>query len=309
MINKRPFKLEVYSTFGQFQLLVDTSASVAVRLADMKKFEIIGESNNILYVNIPNLKGKTAIIHDENFGILSQIDIQSMHYFQGPSFYPVYQKNIVYFDSPKNASTSIVSEIYNYFWKTPDQPIVTGEKEWFEIWIKLNKMKSFLLKKEDYAITKSFFSNWKKFTVYEDPIKRFLSAVNDKISGHVGIASTIPCPKLNDDISKFLDKMILAVQMQTLNSCGYDQHIVPLSLYLKDFMDDITDFVWLKDVDDFMLENMNIKPKHYHVLKEKKITSEMLTEKQLSRLKELYKDDYQIQEKYRDKFYTPKLNY
>ena len=32
----------------------------------------------------------------------------------------------------------------------------------------------------------------------------------------------------------------------------------------------------------------------------------MLTEKQISRLKELYKEDYELPERYKDKFYVPK---
>lgn len=306
MNDKRQFKLEVYSTLGEFQLLVDTFAGRLIRLPDMKELEVVGEEGNVLYVIIPGLRGKTALIHDNRFGVLSQIDIKTMHYFQSPYFYPVKKHKIVYFDSPKNASTSIASEFYNYFWRKFYQPRVTGKKNWYEIWSKSENLGSVWLKKEDYVMQKEYFAGWKKFTVYDDPIKRFLRVLNDKINGHIGIASIVQYNPKEDDISDFVDKMILAVQMQTLNSYCFDQHIVPLSLYLRDFIDEITDFVWLKDLDSFMLENLKIKPKHYHVTKNKKITYDMLTEKQISRLKELYKEDYELPERYKDKFYVPK---
>ena len=136
MNDKRQFKLEVYSTLGEFQLLVDTFAGRLIRLPDMKELEVVGEEGNVLYVIIPGLRGKTALIHDNRFGVLSQIDIKTMHYFQSPYFYPVKKHKIVYFDSPKNASTSIASEFYNYFWRKFYQPRVTCKKNLYEIWSK-----------------------------------------------------------------------------------------------------------------------------------------------------------------------------
>lgn len=303
MDNTAQFNLEVYSVIGVLQLYVDTFAGIIRDKQNNVVIKIISSEKNVIYIQLPNCKYAAALIHNYKYGCLSFINRRSMHYFKDVFILKMEKYQTLYFEISKNACTAIATEIYNHCKRKFFSPKITKKNKWDDIWTKPIFLDGILIQKKDYIHKKNIYSSYKKFLVYDDPIKRFLRAANDKLNGHICIASIIPDENVSN-YSEFVDKMILATQMQTLNTTYFDQHLVPISLYVKEFLDEITDFVMLKDLNSFMKEKFNINQQRLHQTDKKKlITADMLSDEQILKLKEIYAEDYNLPIKYKEKFY------
>ena len=269
-------------------LYCDESQIDIIEKIDERTFKI--SINGVLY----------GFVHDEKYCAYDLWQKNYLYYTQPVRFIRMPKYNSLFCDIAKNACTTVVSEIYNncfkYFW---EQKIKTNQL----IWEKHKYHKRYhkiIYSIENYFNEKKSFNT--KFFIYDDPLKRFIRALNDKYIGHRWIISNLTEPydtKCQDYISKF----ILLTRLNLLNKDSWDQHIVPISILLDGLIPEFTDIVEIKDLEKFMVEKFKIKPKRYHVSDKRIITQDLLTQQHINDIKNIYKEDYEIPVKYADKFY------
>lgn len=272
-----------------------------------RKYAHIDSQNDAIYdLTVLNTNKKIKFTHDSRFCI-SSIEVGFMSFKRGHYLWWMPNLNAVFAEVSKNACSSVLANIINLSQKPGDE--IDENSSNAKIWSYINKPSH---RKIVRTIGRATLHNVLKkkgslFLVYDDPVDRFLRAVNDKLLGHTGIASIIVTPKNFDakSLSNFIDKMILLTRIDLTNKYGWDQHLAPITTgFPADVISRVTDFVYLRDLDRFMLEKFKIKQGHFHVTKKKKpFTRDMLTERQLMEIKKLYKKDYEIPKKYSERFF------
>lgn len=297
-------------------LLIDRGFSVKVRidfknmtftrLQDKLSAKIERVDGNVFYLAGINPEIKNAVAFDDKFAIIAKVDAHNLVYAQPMGIWTMPKHKTIFFEVAKNACTSIVSEIYRSNWKKWWSPDVTEE---FTVWNAMNWKNSYfkhrmMLSVTEYAEKKEQYKDHMKFLVYDEPLKRFIRMLNNKYIKHHTIASSVQ-PPYDKNINDYVDKVILATQLDVLNSHFWDQHLAPITLNGKDFLDDITYFVHLKDLNSFMKDKFDIEMNRYNAmpLSKKVVTEEILLPRQIEKIKEIYKEDYALTKKYQDKFY------
>lgn len=263
---------------------------------------IIEKYNDYLY-KIDVNKNLLCFIHD---GKYSACDFwgnnKLFHHNSDMGFWKIPPFNALFSEVSKNACSTVVSEIYNNYFRSETDYII-DTKDW--VWDFLFKhpqirtqmnlsVNEFLAdKSKDYNII---------FMVYDNPVNRFVRMLNNKYTSQNFILSSL-MPPYDTDLKEFIDKSILLAKLNSMNIYKWDQHVVPISTYHKNILEHITDFVDIKNLDIFMEEKFNISPKHFYVSKDRIITKELLTSKQILEIEDLYKEDLQIPKKFGSKFY------
>lgn len=287
---------------------IDFQRNIVVRLQDLQYAKIKGIKNNIIYVE-GSSQQQSVIIFDDKFAVCGTIDKRNLFYNQPMNVWIGHKSKLIYYEVAKNACTSIASCIYSSNWKTLFSPKITDK---VSVWDCLSK-NNHALKIKHLFINPVYRNNihkyphYTKFLVYDDPVDRFIRMLNNKHINHHSIASMI-MPPYSNDIHEFIDMCILVTQLNVLNTHAWDQHLVPITQNGAMYINDVTDFVYLKDVSVFLKEKFNLTlGRHNAMPKEKKLISrEVLLPYQLEKIQEIYKDDYQIPIKYKDKFFSPK---
>lgn len=244
-----------------------------------------------------------GFVHDEKYCAYDFWQSNLLDYHTNAWFIKIPKHDSLFCDISKNACTTIISEIYNnYYLKSGEKAISTDEFAW--------KNLSFLncfMDKMKYE-TDKYFSKKKKFStiffIYDDPIKRFVRVLNYKYNNtnENRVLSSLAEP-YDDVLQDYISKFILLTRLNLLNVSAWDQHIVPISLWTKNIISEITDIVLIEDIQKFMIEKFDITPKRYNVSNKKTITQNILTQKHLSDIKTIYKEDFEIPIKYADKIY------
>ena len=249
-----------------------------------------------------------TFVHDNKYCALGTWQNAAMQYhYNHLGLCKIPKNNSLFAEVSKNACTTIITEIYNHFFKSEYEENITADKGL--IW----QYKPFHIKRYRYMTlplnifleqmqTPDKFKYNTIFLIYDDPLKRFVRALNDKYIQHHEILSYLT-PPYDKNIEDYIDKAILLTRLDLLNSNKWDQHIVPITTYHKNILPYVTDIVFLKDLDRFMKERFNINPTQHNVSKEKIITIKNLNNKQIETLKKIYQDDYTIPEVYSDKIY------
>lgn len=265
------------------------------------------KENNIIYISDTNSDfsasvlffNKSALLWERNKPVLTH------HYdLSGSAVYKIPNFKTLFFKVPKNACSTVVSECYNRFYKKWYEPKCSTSQWIFkDVFPKINYRSEFEIIKQEYALTSDEYKTWKKFLVYDEPVKRFVRLLNHKyMQPDINIASIVT-PQEN--IQQYIDEMILTAQADNLNSRYHDTHLTSISNIWGDFLDEIDIFVNLKDLDNFIREEFNFYPKRFLETKGKKpILQSDLTEKQLAQIKTIFEKDYKIPQIYNDKFYT-----
>ena len=288
-----------------YDIKIDFDSGVVIRLQDKKMAPIMHLQDNVIYTDE---KRKSAIVFDEKFALSGDIDEGNLVYAQPMSIWHMPKNKALFFEVAKNACTSVLSRIYETNWQRWWSPRISAKNLIWPITLKYKgyyKHKMLITKTEYYQRVDEF-AEYTKFLIYDDPLKRFLRMANNKYISLDVIASNIQ-PPYGKNPNDYIDKLLLAIKLDTLNSYFWDQHIVPITLSGKDYLEDLTDICYLKDLDSFMLEKFGMTLKRYNVMpSEKKIfTVESLLPRQIERIKELYKEDYELPQKYKEKFYKP----
>ncbi len=303
-----PCKKEVILFVGSksFEILIDFDENKIYKSDGSKLFNIAKVDNNIIYLEKHSLGNNLVLAFDNKFAFLSTLDSPYLVFFQPMSIWEMPTHKALFFEVAKNACTSVLTNIYLSEWKQPWSPSVTSD---FSIWDVLFWQNHYfrtkmLVTKQDYLMNCEKFSHYIKFLVYDDPVKRFLRMANNKYIEHHEIASSLKFP-YDKNISDFIDKLLLIIQLDCLNTKSWDQHLAPISLIGKSYLDDITDFVYLSDLDSFFLKKFNIHlPRLNAMPSDKKYINEnSLQTYQLVKIKEIYSADYLIPIKYEDKFF------
>jgi len=274
-----------------------TEDSVSIKGYNATLVKHLDEKTSIIHIN-----GKDfLLVHDGNLCAFYLFrDFKNEYNYHHLGLWKIPVNNSLFAEVSKNACSTIVSEIYNKFYSTGAKKY-TPNGEW--IWPTLTKEER---SKMNLDIYRFLFGNKSEygtiFFIYDDPIKRFIRAINDKYIKHHRILSYLK-PPYDENIETFIDKCILLTRLNIFNYSTWDQHIVPIHKYHKDIMPFVTDIVNLKDLTPFMKEKFDIEPQRYYVSKEHVITYDNLNEKQINMLKYIYQQDYLIPTQYADKFY------
>lgn len=270
-----------------------------------RKYAHIDSQNDDIYdLTVLNTNKKIKFTHDSRFCI-SSIEIGFMSFKRGHYLWWMPNLNAVFAEVSKNACSSVLTTIIKRFSKSDNK--IDENSPHVSLWSYISSSRRANVVQ---VIGRSTFHKGLHntiFLVYDDPVDRFLRAVNDKLLGHNAVASILVSPKNFDkkSLSDFMDKMILVTRIDLTNKYGWDQHLAPITTgFPADVISRVTDFVYLRDLDRFMLEKFKIKQGHFHVTKKKKpFTRDMLTERQLMEIKKLYKKDYEIPKKYSERFF------
>lgn len=291
--------------------LINTDKKISI---DFNKNQVIDEDTkfvsfiskidkNVIY--LAEKQDFQAIILTQNSTcILWEIDnltLEQQYDLSGSAIYKIPKYKTLFFKVPKNACSTVVSELYNHFYKKWNSPkCTTADWIFLDIFPKINYKQDFEIIKQEYI--KEEYKDWEKFIVYDDPLKRFLRILNHKYLKKLNFASIVTP---DDNIEKYIDEMILTAQADCINSKFHDTHLTSISKIWGEFFDDITYFVNLEDLDAFLYGKFKIKAKRYLVTKEQKpITQETLTTQQIELIKDIYAPDYEIPIKYKNKFYN-----
>lgn len=267
---------------------------------------IIKRENNVLYISDKSSDFLASILIFNQSALLWEQDKPILAHqfdFSGSAIYKIPQHKTLFFKIPKNACSTIVSECYNRFYKKWYEPKCTTEQWIFrDILPKINYRNNFEIIKQEYEFIKDEYKDWKKFLVFDDPLKRFLRLLNHKyMQPDVNIASII---KPQHNIERYIDEMILIAQADNLNTRYHDTHLTSIVNIWEEFLDEIDAFVNLQDLDNFIKDQFNFYPKRFLETKNKKPISQAdLTEKQLEQVKIIFEKDYEIPKIYKEKFY------
>lgn len=149
------------------------------------------------------------------------------------------------------------------------------------------------------------------FAIYRDPVERFISAyINMKNGGmlytYMLIKSYNGCNTFND----FLNYAKYEINMYGKNYYDYiDEHLRPQSFYYN--YNDIDYLVKIEDLDNFLFNVLgnDIYNKYYKEKQnvcniDKSIFYKEITDENIKDIKILYKDDYLLLEKYKDKLWN-----
>ena len=289
-------------------ITIDIANMSLIRDSDKKAARILGVRGNVLYVagKTPNVQN--VVVFDEKYAVAGAINSRNIFYNQPLGIWRADKSKAIYFEIAKNACSSVVSGLYKHNWKTWWSPSVTRKRSIWDVtlWHKGYFRKKYLIPTVDYEHVKNQFESYTRFLVYDDPLKRFMRALNNKYISHHTIASMVR-PPYDKDVSDFVDKVILVTQLDCLNTNAWDQHLAPITLNAAHYLPQITDFVHLKDLDNFMQEKFKIKLERHNAMpQDKKVVFEdMLLPYQIERIKKIYAKDYEIPVKYSDKFYSP----
>lgn len=298
-------KLKLVENGKLIDIAVDFGNNVMIRESDRMLAKINSVKGNVIKVAGRAANEEYVIVFDDKFALMGRIDFQNMYYHQPLGIWVAPKSQVIYFEIAKNACTSITTALYESNWKKWWTPRITERRS---IWDVTTWNKSYLYKKYNiggrYWGEKNKYEDYRKIMIYDDPVKRFIRALNNKYINHHTIASNIR-PPYDKNIHDFIDKVILATQLDCLNNSRWDQHLAPITLNAASYLDEITDFCHLSDLDEFMFEKFNIRVRRHNSMpKEKKrITEEVFLPYQLERIKQIYAQDYKIPVIYKDKFY------
>lgn len=267
----------------------DTQINILKKISE-KTFKI--SINGILY----------GFVHDGKYCAYDLWQKNYLVYNQEAWFIKMPKYNSLFCDISKNACTTVTSEIYNncfrYFW---ERKVKTSEFIWHK-----NKFNQ-RFHKIKYETNNYFNENksWNTiFFIYDDPIKRFVRVLNYKYckGNNNEILSSINEP-FDTNLQIFISKFILLTRLNLLNEKTFDQHIAPISTWIKDIENEFTDVVEIENLEKFMFDKFRIKPKRYNVSMKRLITISDLTQEHINDIKNIYKEDYQIPIKFADKLY------
>lgn len=300
-------KVKLIDNGKYLDIEIDFNRHVVTRLQDLKVAKIINVENNVIYVESLHPDSKSVIVFDDKFAVCGTINKRNLFYNQPMNVWIGHKSKLIYYEVAKNACTSIVSSLYNSNWKTLFSPRISKKRN---VWSCLSanghaiKIK-YLFINPVYRNNIDKYKDYTKFLVYDDPVDRFIRMLNNKYINHHAIASMIMPPY--KDVQDFIDQCILVTQLNVLNSYEWDQHLVPITKSCAMYINDVEEFVYLKDIAVYMKEKFGLKlGRHNAMPKEKKvICRETLQPYQLEKIKEIYKSDYQIPLIYKDKFYQP----
>lgn len=148
------------------------------------------------------------------------------------------------------------------------------------------------------------------FTIYRDPVERFLSAyINMKKGGMKYTNYIIQQFNGNKTFDDFLDYAKYEfINIDKDHYYDFDEHFRPQSFYYN--YDDIDYLVKIEDLDSFLQKYLGDDYNKYYKKKQnvcnvyKNEFLNEINENHINQIKELYKEDYLILEKYKDKLYV-----
>ena len=301
-------KVKLIDSDKYTDVIIDFEKMLLIRATDNLAAKIFKIVKNILYLDPDNLKEQKVIVFDDKFAVFGITNKRILYYHQPMNIWIAPKFKAIYYEVAKNACTSIASSFYNKNWKTFFSPKITKNRSvWDCLFWKNHSLKlKYLFINPIYRKDIDKYKDYTKFLVYDDPIDRFLRALNNKYINHPTIASIVK-PPYSENIHDFIDLCILTTQLTCLNHYQWDQHLVPIMQSAAMYINDVEDFVYLKDISTYMKKKFNLSVgRHNAMPKEKKpIHREMLLPYQIERIKEIYKKDYEIPTIYKNKFYVP----
>lgn len=244
------------------------------------------------------------LVHDDEFCAINNMQVYDQFYDEHSCpLVRIPKYKTLFSIVAKNACSTLEAHFFNYyhrfFW---EKKIKEGELVWLRDKFQ-KRRKKIHLELDEYFRTKE---KWEHiYAVYDDPVRRCVRTMNYKYMGANAILRNLR-PPYDENISDYISKFILLTRLHMFNVDKFDQHLAPISTTHRYILDDVTTFVYLYDLDRFLLEKFNIKPERFNVSPERVITTDLLSEKQLADIKEIYKKDFEIPIKYADKFYKVK---
>ena len=140
-----------------------------------------------------------------------------------------------------------------------------------------------------------------RFAVYRDPVERFLSVYNDKVSPARSAGKAVrkyfaSCGVIDSDIDTFL--CFTENELQKSDPLLQDEHLRPQSSFYEP--ENVDWVVPIESLDSFLMKHLDIDTGSRY---NKSGQTTHLTEAQLNILNTLYKDDYDILKA--ENFYKP----
>lgn len=207
-------------------------------------------------------------------------------------------KKFAFVSIPKNASSYLASLTIENDWGYPrelSQKMIhrlTGFNTDGKLRIKASEMKN---------LDDSFL----KFAVYRDPVERALSFYKEKIynrgsSQYMAIIDAIDHPGTSFD--KFIQ--YLKDNSKNFSTEHTDPHIIPQALCLKDSSIDY--LVPIEKLNSFLEEKRGISPQpaQNKSYRESKNFMDTIKQEDIDIIKNIYSDDYQLLEIYKDKIFS-----
>lgn len=155
------------------------------------------------------------------------------------------------------------------------------------------------------------YNTYKKFICLRDPISRFISIVNFAYSptDWIGFPFNFRY-RYSEDPETFINIIIAICRgINRMDNIYYrDEHFMTQSDQIRDLDIDNIEFVNLKDLKLYFNKEFDIDNRIVNKSKEKFITEEDLTEDHIKQIKDIFKKDFDLWDKVKDRFWKPKDN-
>lgn len=205
----------------------------------------------------------------------------------------------LYYIISKNCCSSVTNLLY----KTDIDPNITEDWDPWDFFngnIRKVHCSSIFITNES-QLREDKLKNYRKFTILRDPIDRFLSLVNytKDPNNPVGGPYMNKYKKITDK-KQYVDLILIIMKglMAVRDIWYHDDHFMAQKQHLSNInIDEIDDFVDIKDADDYFKEVYNLKLPKNNVTKTKFITKEDLTIEQLNEIKHLWAEDFELLQK------------
>lgn len=145
------------------------------------------------------------------------------------------------------------------------------------------------------------YVGYKKFFVYRDPYERLVSMYKDILTGNMNHKTFLKLFKKRRYLCFNIDNFVNVC----LNKISKDEHIKRQSDIIKESGYEPDFMVRMEDLSDFIEQELHIVYKKKHNQSKKNISVEGF-EKYRERIKEVYKEDYDLYEKYKNKIWKKK---
>lgn len=152
------------------------------------------------------------------------------------------------------------------------------------------------------------YDNYTKFIVFRDPLSRFISLCNFAVNNRGGNLAKPYTDAIIDKAAnkeQFINLMILLAKLNSLVSNGKlkDQHFSPQYDEIKS-VTKLNYVVMLPDLQKFFIEKFGVTADICNESKIKIFSKDDLKDYQLQRIKDIYKDDFELLNRFT--FYKPK---
>ena len=207
--------------------------------------------------------------------------------------FDIYNNEIAYYKTPKCGSRTILG--WAALLKEPN--LITEHPEWFQE--SRQKIEYTEIRSNLTAYTESLTHNQKiRFCIVRDPVERFISAFTNRILFHKK-------PEINVSIDEFIDNFDNILSQENFKKGNFYKnlaiHFTTQVYYIgakPELYTHIFNIKELYKVKDLLETHTGIKLPNLHLQKSGNIKKPLLNDKQTEWIKNKYKIDYEIYEKW-----------